>query len=205
MAVYWNIILTHCDTVNYGIVSKAVVLIKHGGTANGCCTHSRWQGWVTVVVVKCMGDDVENRNYLVQKRCLALRHLLCSDEKNLRHNNIRTLYIAKLEHKIITSSIGKSFSSSSHSCFVSWNRLRRAEHGLLCCSKLTSKFSASQSRIARSISSAVLFQRVATSHTIRRGLVLVRTQAILRSAQIVGLLKIRLARLRSCQDGTTLE
>ena len=100
----------------------------------------------------------------------------------------------------LTSNSGKSLLSRSHSCFDNWKRFRRAERGRLCCSDMTSRLRASRSCRARPRSSAVLFHRVAMSRTIRRGLILLLMQAASKSARMVGLLNIRLARFRSWQS-----
>jgi hypothetical protein len=161
---------------------------------NSCHTDSRWKCHILYMFIKCSRNDVENRDDLVHERSLALRHLLRGDEEYLQtHQKTDDSRITTLH----ASKSGNNFSRSSHSCLVSWKHFKRADWGRLCCSDITNRFSASRSWSAHSRSLVVLFHLVATSRTMRRGLILLLIHALSRSAQIVGLLNIRFARFRN--------
>jgi hypothetical protein len=70
---------------------------------------------------------------------------------------------------MLTSSRENSCFNSVHSKSDSWNRWRRTPRGLLYSCMMTSSFNGSHSSNARPMSSAVLFQHVGMSHTMRAG------------------------------------
>ena len=96
----------------------------------------------------------------------------------------------------LTSRTGNSWARRSHSSFDSLNPASRVPRERLCCSITVRSFKASHNRRAHSRMDAVLFQRVETSRTMRSGLILPALHCSSRFAWILGLLKMRFARLR---------
>ena len=96
---------------------------------------------------------------------------------------------------LLTSRTGNSWARRSHSSFDSLNWASRAPRERLCCSITVRSFKASRNRRAHSSMDAVLFQQVEMSWPMRSGLILAALHCSSRSARILGLLKMRFARL----------